>query len=173
LTTTRRKNLLADARGAIYVELLLVVPVVALLYASTLYVHRLGLSEVAVHRHPRQSVWAQVVPGCVGGGAADGRVQLQGPTPVADGELDQVAGRGLQTVVQPIRTLPPLFNTPAATELVGTSDETVTRPSLLNGTAQTRGSDRMPCNDSPKTPQLAQVMKLTCEGLLGAGGDCQ
>lgn len=170
---TRRPRLLADARGAIYVELLLVVPVVALLYASSLYVHRLGISELAVHRHPRQSIWAQVSPGCQGAAAADGRVQTQGPTPMADGQLDQMAGRGLQNVVRPIPTLPPLFNTPAGTEMVGTTNDVVNRPSLLNGTAETRGSDRMPCNERQTTPQLAQVMQLTCQGLLGNGGDCR
>src|SRR5262245_45182172 len=94
--TASRKSLLAAARGAaIYVELLIVVPLIALLWMSALYVHRLGESSVKTQRHVRECAWAFAASGCR---EAPPGCDMTGPAQLG-GEVDRVAGRGLENTV--------------------------------------------------------------------------
>lgn len=168
--TAPRTGLLRDVRGAaIYVELLIIVPLIALLWMSALYVHRLGESSVQTQRRVRECAWAFAASGCRD---LPPGCEMAGPTPL-DGEVDRVAGRGLESGVRPIQTLPPFFRSPAASEAVATGTGTVARPPFLGGTADRTGMNRMLCNERLRQPALQEVFDKTCEGMLGAGGDCK
>jgi hypothetical protein len=170
--TAHRTGLLRDVRGAaIYVELLLVVPLIALLWMCALYVHRLGESNVRVQRQARQCAWAHAAGGCRGEVPAG--CELEGPARLDGPELDRVAGSGLASVVSPIQSLAAQLRAPAGNEVIARGTAEVSRPPLIGGPARATGAVRMMCNDRPRAPQLPEVMDLTCTGLLGPEGRCR
>ena len=170
--TASRTSILGDARGAaIYVEFLIMVPLIALIYVSGNYVHRLGESQIAVQRQTRACAWAFAAGGCTSGASA--ACQLAGPAALGSAELDRMLGTGLASVVSPIPTLTPFFRRPAGHEVVANGKGTVDRPTAIGGSAETTGTQRMLCNDRPVAPQLPEVFDKTCKGLLGQGGRCQ
>ena len=166
-----RKSLMRDVRGgALYVEFLVVAPLIALLWMFANYVHRLGETQVQVQRTARECAWAQATGGCAG--AVPAGCQMEGPAPIGSADLEQIAGTGLQNVVRPIQGLSSLFNRPAGEEVVARTTGDVSRPPILGGPVSTSGMNRLLCNDRPRGPQLSEVVDLTCRGLLGDGGFC-
>jgi hypothetical protein len=169
--TRSPKSLVRDVRGAaIYVEFLVIAPVIVVLWIFANYAHRLGESEVKVQRQARECAWAQATGGCRG--AAPAGCQLEGPAAMNAAELESVAGTGLAGVVRPIQGLGSLFRRPAGEEVVARTSADVARPAILGGPASTAGMSRLLCNDRPRGPQLSEVVDLTCRGLLGQGGQC-
>jgi hypothetical protein len=165
------KGLVRDVRGAaIYVELLLVFPVIAVLWMFALYSHRLGDSRVHVQRQARTCSWALTTGGSRAGASAG--CEVEGPSRLAGAELDQVAGTGLENVVRPIATLRALFRRPAGDEVTTRDSGTVTPPAIFGSAATTRGMKRMTRNELLRAPQLPAVVQMTCRGLLGPGGKC-
>lgn len=165
------KGLLCDVRGAaIYTEVLIVVPLLALLWTFANHVHNLGVSRLSVQEEARECAWAFASRGCRGDVPAacvlDGPIRLDAP------DLARVAGPGLESVVRPIQSLASQFRPPSGNEIVARSTETVEPPPVFGGRRAMRGMHRMMCNDRTRAPQLPQVMDLTCNGLLGPEGGC-
>ncbi len=170
---TPRTHLMTDVRGAaIYVEFLIVVPIIALLMMTARYMHQLGTSRIETQREARSCAWAFAGNGCQG--SAPAGCELEGPSRLADPQLDRVVGSGLESVVRPVRGLGALFRRPTGDEVVARTTDTVEAPAIVGaGDTRTGGMHRMMCNDRPRELTDKQVMDITCPGLLGPGGECQ
>jgi len=165
--TTSRKNLLRDTRGAvIYVELLIMIPLLSLLFMSASFVHDLGRTQVQVQRSARECAWAHASAGCAG--AVPAGCELEGPSKLDAPELEQVAGTGLEQAVSPVPGLPPLFRRETGDEVVARTTGTVSAPLLIGEDVSPRGTHRMMCNERPRDLQPSDVMDVSCRGLVGA-----
>jgi hypothetical protein len=169
--TTPRKSLLRDVRGAaIYIELLVMVPLIALLWMSARYVHRLGDSGIDVQRQARECAWAFAAGGCQGGVGPG--CEMAGPARLDNPELERLTGSGFENIVRPIQDLAKVARLDPTDEVVMRTSGQVQRVPILGGTAETTGMHRILCNDRPRAPQLSEVVDATCNGLLGGGGRC-
>jgi len=168
---TPRTHLLRDTNGAvIYVEFLIIVPIIALLLMTARYMHQLGTSRIETQREARTCAWAFAGDGCEGNPPPG--CELEGPTRLQ--EVDRMVGSGLESVVRPVRGLGALFRRTVGDEVVARTTGTVDAPAIVGG-GQTRtgGMHRMMCNDRPRELTDKQVMDITCPGLLGPGGACK
>jgi hypothetical protein len=172
-TRTTRTGLLRDARGAaIYVEFLIIVPLITLLWVAANYMHKMGRSEIETQRLARQCAWFQATSGCRG--AAPAECKMDGPQQVAP-EIDALAGAGTAHG-GPLPEVAPIFGRVSSSEIVARSEDTVQEPGLFKGPvgdARKNGRDRLLCNDKPRPVTPAQMMDVVCHGLLGPGGRCQ
>lgn len=166
-----RKGLLRDTRGAaIYIEFLLVVPLLAILWMANHHMHMLGASHTQVQRKARQCAWVQASSGCRGNVPAECR--LEGPTRFESQEVEQLTGTDPEAAVRPIRGLPELFREqrPTGDQIVARTNATVTSP--LRSELELNGFHTMTCNERPSQIDQARVLDTTCRGLLGQGGRC-
>jgi hypothetical protein len=167
--TANRKDLLRDRRGAaIFVEFLIIIPLLTLLWMTTNHMHRLGLGRVQVQRQARQCTWAHATGGCQG--QVPAACKMEGPTRLDAPELEQVAGTGLESAMRPVRGLSELFRRP-------TGDLVTARPAgtvntQISGDVEMAGAHRMMCNERPSQLTDRRVAQTACQGLLGQGGRC-
>ena len=167
--TANRQDLLRDTRGAaIYIEFLVVVPLLSLLWVTATSMHRLGASQVVVQRQARQCAWTHAARGCQG--TAPEACKLSGPSRLDAPELDRITGSDLEAAVRPVDGMAQLFRRTSG-------DEVVARPTLAVSTpfrddASRAGSHRMMCNERPPALPQSKVTDLACRGLLGQGGRC-
>lgn len=164
-----RDGLLRDVRGAaIYVEFLLVVPLLAILWMAANHMHLLGSSHTKVQRQARQCAWVHAAGGCQG--KVPEACRMQGPTRLDSPELDAMTGSGLESAMRPVRGLSELFRRQTGDQIAARPTATVTSP--LRSELELNGFHSMMCNERPSQLDEAKVMDVACPGLLGQGGRC-
>jgi hypothetical protein len=169
--TAKREGLLRDVRGAaMYIEFLLVVPLLAILWMANHHMHMLGASHTQVQRQARQCAWVQATGGCQG--AAPAGCTLEGPTRFASQEVEQLTATDPEAAVRPINGLPELVRSqrPPGDQIVARTNATVTSP--LRSELELNGFHTMACNERAPQIDQARVLDTTCRGLLGQGGRC-
>jgi hypothetical protein len=175
--TRARGHLLHDVRGAaIYVEFLIIVPLITLVWVAASYMHKIGKTQIATQRLARQCAWSHATSGCQG--AVPPECKMEGPQDVAP-EIDRLAGAGTAHG-GPLPEVAPFLARVNSKEIASRTDDTVEEPGLVKGAvgngahdANKVGRDRLLCNDKPRPVPETQMMDVVCHGLLGPGGRCQ
>jgi hypothetical protein len=166
-----RDTLLRDTRGAtLYVEFLLIVPLLALLWMVAETMHRLGDTQIGVQRQARQCAWVHAAGGCRG--KVPEHCKLDGPARLDAPELARVAGSGLESAMRPVPGMSELFRRQSGDHVVARTAATVPLTGPLGGDTRRHGEQRMMCNDRPPALPEKAVADRACRGLLGEGGRC-
>ena len=154
-----RASLLRDTRGSIFIEAVIFIPLLALIWVLVNYEYRINKTGMATQEAARTCAWQYATRGCTGG-----------PPPGCDiadtGRLDDSAIRALafgafETISAYLPFLVSSLESLHGDEIRATHEAAVDRPKVLGGTRHTRGSHAMLCNTRTRAWELPAVFVLT------------
>jgi len=154
-----RRCILRDTRGSIFVETLLFIPLLALLWTLLNYEYDINRTGMATQERARTCAWQYAARGCTGGMPA-------GCTIDDLGTLDDTALRGLSmaayaTIATSLPFLAPTLASLHGEVIRATDEAVVTRPRVLGGVRHTKGSVALMCNTVTNEWEVPFVFVLT------------
>ena len=162
----RRRSLLHDSRGSIFVEALVYIPFLILIWVLLNHTHRVMETDISTQRVARTCSWQYATRGCesppAGCGASSEWVDDFALRAVGTGSFERLAAE-----------LP--FIIPQMAVLHGDLGEatvrsSIERPAILGGSRELIGHHAMMCNTKTREWEQIMVYPLVC--LVLAGGWC-
>ena len=139
-----RASLLRDQRGSIFVEALIFIPLLALLWVILNYEYGINKTGMTTQERARTCAWQYATRGCNGGPPPGCSIDDLGR--VEDLELRALSTGAYETLTALLPFLATTLTTLHGDEIRATDTERVDRPKPLGGTRTTTGSQAMMCN---------------------------
>jgi len=144
----------------VFVEALIYIPFLALVWVLMNYVHRFNETDLVVQREARQCTWRYATDGCDGSpppGCGSGSKSI-----VEDLELRAVGGGSFEEVDAELPFLTPTLAILHGELVVFDRQATVKRPKGFGAARTLRGHHAMMCNTKTNEWEMYTVYPLTC-----------
>jgi hypothetical protein len=155
----RPRSLLRDTRGSIFVEALIFIPLLALLWTLLNYEYGINKTGMTTQERARTCAWQHASRGCTGSPPPGCNVSFAGK--VDDIELRALSLGAYETIMAYLFFLSPTLQSLHGDEIHATDEAAVERPKVLGGTRHTRGSHALMCNTRTGEWELPVVFVLT------------
>ena len=153
------RSLLRDTRGSIFVEALIFIPLLALIWTLLNYEYGINKTGMTTQERARTCAWQHASRGCTGSPPPGCNVSFGGK--VDDIELRALSLGAYETLMATMFFLSPTLQSLHGDEIRATEDAAVQRPKVLGGTRHTRGSHALMCNMRTREWELPVVFVLT------------
>ena len=162
----RRRGLLGDTRGSIFVEALVYIPFLVLIWVLLNHTHRVMETDISTQRVARTCSWQFATSGCKdpppGCGASDNWVD--------DFVLRAVGGGSFERLAVELPFVIPQMAVLHGDLAEVTVRSSIERPEILSGSRELIGHHAMMCNTKTREWETILVYPLVC--LVLAGGWC-
>jgi len=157
--TRPRRSLLRDSRGSIFIEGLIFIPLLALIWVLMNYEYKINKTGMATQEAARTCSWEYATSGCKG--SPPPGCDISGAGRLEDLELRGLAVGAFETLMAYLPFLSSTLQSLHGDEIRATATATVARPKVLGGTRHTRGLHAMMCNTPTGEWETPVVFVLT------------
>jgi hypothetical protein len=159
-------DLLACRRGSLFVEFLVYMPLLLLIWWLIMFVHDVGRAGLQTSRAVRECAWLYAADGCREVPPQCRGVELGGTRETDDAELH---GRSssFRELAADLPFLRDELERLHGEEIDVSRSTAVARPPVTGGSRIVRRRFRVMCDTERRTQELADVFDRTCRKLLG------
>jgi hypothetical protein len=154
----RRRSLLHDSRGSIFVEALVYIPFLILIWVLLNHTHRVMVTDIATQRVARTCSWKYASSGCDSPPSGCGASK----TVVDDLVLRGLGTGSFETLAAELPFIAPQMAVLHGELAEATVRSSIERPAILGGSREFIGHHAMMCNTKTREWEQILVYPLFC-----------